>query len=94
MKVVWSEGAVADLQAIYAYISLTSPEYGIRVVDRLTKRSQQIADFPNSGRVVSEFSKTDVREILEGNYRIIYRLRSDRVEVLTVIHGARLLPDL
>ena len=52
---------------------------------------QRLADFPNSGKIVSELNKPDIREILFGNYRIIYRVKNDLIEILTVYHGARLL---
>ena len=64
------------------------------MVDKLTRRSQQIGDFPVSGRVVPEYEEYTVREVIEPPYRIIYRLApDDRVDVLAVIHGARLSPD-
>lgn len=47
--------------------------------------------FPLSGRVVPEINKQEIREVIFGNYRIVYRLREDEVEILTVHHGAQLL---
>jgi len=61
------------------------------MVDRLTKRSEQIADFPLSGRTVPEYSANDIREIIEKPYRIIYRINLNQIDILAVIHGARLL---
>ncbi len=61
-------------------------------MDRLTARSQQLAGFPLSGAVVPEYESPEVRELVERPYRIIYRVRTDRVDVLAVIHGAQLLP--
>ncbi|MBZ5669129.1 MAG: type II toxin-antitoxin system RelE/ParE family toxin [Acidobacteriia bacterium] len=55
MKVHWTATALEHLEAIHAYIARNSPQYALRVVDRLTRRSQQIAEFPLSGRVVPEF---------------------------------------
>jgi len=51
----------------------------------------RLANFPNSGRVVPEIKDPGVREILLGSYRIVYRVKGDLVELLTVYHGARLL---
>ena len=50
------------------------------MVDRLTRRSQQIATFPLSGRIVPEANDVNIREILEGPYRIIYHLLEDEIE--------------
>jgi len=55
MKVHWTETASDHLDAIHAYISQGSPEYALRIVDKITRRSQQISDFPLSGRRVPEY---------------------------------------
>ena len=93
MNVLWTESALSQLNAIYEYIAHTSPEYALRMIDRLTRRSVQIAEFPFSGRMVPEYESDDVREILEWPYRIIYLIKPEesRVEVLAVVHGARQL---
>jgi toxin ParE1/3/4 len=65
------------------------PDYAVRIVDRLTRRSIQIATFPNSGRMVPEYDRKEIREVIEGRYRIIYLVEVAQVQVLAVIHGAR-----
>ena len=57
---LWTESALSQLQAIHDYISKTSPEYALRMVDRLTRRSIQIAEFPFSGRMVPEYELNEV----------------------------------
>ena len=89
MKVYWTESAIAHLDAIYAYIFQDSPEFALRVIDRLTSRSQQIASFPLSGRKVPEYDVTDIREVIESNYRIIYHITSTQIEVVALLHCAR-----
>jgi len=89
MKVHWTETAEGHLDAIYAYIALDSPKYAMRMVDRLTRRSQQIADFPLSGRKVPEYEMDQIREVIEGPYRIIYHIKPDQIDVLAVIHGSQ-----
>lgn len=89
MMVHWTDTAEGHLNAIYTYIALDSPEYAKRMVDRITRRSQQIADFPLSGRKVPEYNMEQIREIIEGPYRIIYHIKPDQIDVLAVIHGAR-----
>lgn len=59
------------------------------MIDRLTRRSQQIAQFPFSGRVVPEFESEQIREVIEASYRIIYYVKPDQIDILAVIHGAR-----
>ena len=88
MRVHWTDTAEGHLDAIYAYIAQDSPEYARRMVDRLTRRSQQIAEFPFSGRRVPEYDVDQIREVIEGSFRIIYHIKSDQIDVLAVIHGA------
>ena len=65
------------------------------MVDRLTRRSQQIGQFPHSGRAVPEVEDDRIREVVEAPYRIIYRVSDDRVDILAVVHSAQSgLPEL
>lgn len=91
MNVHWTDISISHLSAIYNYISLDSEEYAKRMVDRLTRRSEQIGDSPYSGRIVPEFEDNLIREIFEGPYRIIYYIKEEQIDVLAVIHGARIL---
>jgi toxin ParE1/3/4 len=92
MNVKWTDVAVEHLAAINAYLEHTAPDYALRVVDRLTRRSQQIGTFPYSGRPVSELNLPNVREVIEGPYRIIYVITSDGIDILAVMHGSRPAP--
>lgn len=89
MKVHWTDTAQGHLDDIYSYIARDSSTFAQRMVDRLTRRSQQIADFPLSGRRVAEYEMDQIREVIEGPYRIIYHIRADQIDVLAVIYGAR-----
>ena len=89
MKVLWTASALAQLQAIHDYLAQTSPDYAVRIIDRLTRRSIQIANFPNSGRMVPEYDRKEIREVIEGRYRIIYLVEFAQMRVLAVIHSAR-----
>jgi toxin ParE1/3/4 len=88
MKVHWTDTAEGHLEGIYAYIAQDSPEYAKRMVDRITRRSQQISEFPFSGRRVPEYDIDQIRELIEGPYRIIYYIKADQIDVLSVLHGA------
>jgi plasmid stabilization system protein ParE len=65
-----------------------SPHFAKLTVDRLTRRSQQIAQFPFSGRRVPEYDFDPIREVIEGSYRVIYYIKPDRIDVIAVIHGS------
>lgn len=91
MKVLWTDAAIAQLQAIYTYLAETSPEYALRLVDRLTKRSIQIATFLFQAGCCRSFELNQIRELHEGSDRIIYFIKEgdSQFEVLAVIHAAR-----
>jgi toxin ParE1/3/4 len=93
VRVVWTDNAISQLIGIYDYIARDSAFYAQRMVDRLTRRSQIVVDFPAAGRVVPEYDVSDIREIIEKPYRILYRVRKEQIDILAVIHGAQLLPS-
>ena len=94
MKVIWTPRAQQRLQEIHDYIALDQPANAVRWVARVLDRSDQIGEQPRSGRIVPEYQRDAIRELLEGDYRLIYRIRKQQVDVLTVRHGARRLPSL
>ena len=61
------------------------------VAERIVEAVERLQEFPKSGRVVPEFARDGVREVLWGNYRIVHRVGENHVHILTVYHGARLL---
>lgn len=89
MTVIWTETALEHLDEIYRYIARDSTLYAKRMVDRLTKRSMQIVNFPFSGREVPEYRLKQIRQVIEGSYRIIYYIKSDGIDVLAVLHCAQ-----
>jgi len=93
VTIIWTEAALGHLHGIHDHIAQDSPRYALAMIDRITRRAEQCGKFPLAGGKVPEFDADEVREVLEFPYRIIYRVLPDRVDVLAVIHGARLLPD-
>lgn len=93
MKVHWTDRAKSRLRLIHDYIAQDAPLIASEVVERLLHRSLQIGELPYSGREVPEYQREDVREILERPYRILYRIRPERIDVITVMHYRQLLPD-
>lgn len=91
MEVFWTSKAIEQLTSIHNYHAQVSPQYATRLVDRITKRTQQIGTFPHSGRMLPEINLEQIREVIEANYRIIYYVGSDRVDILAVIHGVQKL---
>jgi toxin ParE1/3/4 len=94
MPIYWTTSARTDLRAIYAYIARDSSIYARRMMSRIKSKVERLKRFPESGSGVEEWDRDDIREIYVGNYRVIHRVFPDRVEILTVIHGAQRLPRL
>ena len=87
MKVCWAPRALRCLQAIGAYIGTDDPRAARRWIRRLRERARLAGRFPRAGRVVPEFGRDEVREILVRNYRIVYRILSKEVQVVYVFEG-------
>ena len=93
MRVQWTQNAISDLTSIYERIESDSPQYAVAVVDRITRRTEQIASFPFSGQMVPEYQREDIREIIEYSFRILYHVGDSVISIITLIHGAHPLPD-
>ena len=92
VKVVWTARSLSDIDQIAEYISKDSIHYATGVVKRILAIEDHIAKNGNAGRVVPEFNKNNLREVFEGNYRIVYRIvSSNEIQIITVCHMARRL---
>jgi addiction module RelE/StbE family toxin len=89
VRVLWTDAALNQLEAIRDYLAQTSPDYARRVIERLVNRCEQIAAFPHSGRMVPEYEIDEVRQVIESSYRLIYLIKEEQVEILAVIHTSR-----
>jgi plasmid stabilization system protein ParE len=90
-EVRWSPQAADDLEAICLFIARDAPQVAAAFADRVLRATDQLAYFARLGRTVPEFGIENVREIVVGSYRVIYRIRGEDVQILTVHHGGRLL---
>jgi toxin ParE1/3/4 len=94
VKIIWTEIALADLKSIHDYISLDSKFYADRYIHKLVSRVDRLTRFPESGKIVPEFNVNSIRELVEGNYRIIYKINVGSIGIVRVHHAARLLSTL
>ncbi len=93
MRVIWTPEAQAHLDGIYQYVKRDAPFYAQGIVDKLTRRSQQLVGHPYSGRIVPDYDDRNLRELIVFPHRLIYRVTADCIYVIAVFHGARQLPD-
>lgn len=90
VQIIWLKEARVDLKDIYDYISRDSKRYAVRQVDQIFSRTQILKNQLRAGKVVEEINKSEIRELIEGNYRIIYRIINENtLNILMVHHGAR-----
>lgn len=91
IKVVWSEQVWQRLVAIEEFIAKDDPRAASRVVDRLIERGDALSNHPDRGRKLPELPSSGLRELVVGNYRLVYRRVRKTIEILTVFEGHRLL---
>jgi toxin ParE1/3/4 len=91
VEIRWTRQASDDLEAITEFIANDSEVYAQLFAIDVLDAIDRLVDFPESGRIVPEADNPIIREVIFGNYRIVYRFRKETIEVLTLCHGARLL---
>lgn len=88
-QVIWTTEATFELAAATRYLKSVSPQYADKLARKIYARAGQLANFPEMGRIVPEIDKPNHRELLEGNYRIMYELLDAIVLIQRVIHQNR-----
>lgn len=80
---------------IYDYIAQDSPKYADRMMDKIIGRVDVLINFPELGKKVLEFDDENIRELIEGGYRIIYRLdESTDVGIARIHHSSKILKSI
>lgn len=88
-SILWTVGARNDLRDVLNYIAADSPTYAALTADRILDGVERLRRYPKLGRVVPELEREAIREIIVGNYRVVYHLRRQRISVLAIVHGSR-----
>ncbi len=89
MKIHWSESAIDSLKAIKEFIANDSEFYSKFFTENIINHVEVLKEFPSIGSIVPEYNQSDIREIIFGNYRIVYRMYENRITVLNIIHASR-----
>ena len=90
----WSPQAIRDVESIRDYIAQDSRRYAELTVGRLLASVERLHAFPQSGRVVPERGNPEIREVIVGPFRVVYRYRAGVVEIATEFRGSRLFPNI
>ena len=86
VQIKWLKEAKADLKEIFVYISLDSKRYARLQVERIQQSTKILKLHPNIGKIVDEIDNPEIREIVEGNYRIIYRIVNKKDFLIQISH--------
>jgi plasmid stabilization system protein ParE len=90
-RLIWTEPALADLEAIADYIALDNPAAACRLVERVFESVERLGRFPSSGKRPLEMPRSPYREIVVTPCRVFYRCEGDAVILLHIMRAERLL---
>jgi toxin ParE1/3/4 len=88
-KLIWTKNSKIDLKDIHFYISKDSKYYANSFVNKINASAKKLKHFPKLGRVVPEYNMLHLRELIIHNYRIVYKLISHTVYIVTVVHCSK-----
>lgn len=91
MKIIWPKAALERLADIEEFIARDSPTRAEKFINYLINRGELILENPNISRVVPEIANQDFREVIIKKYRLVYKIKKDTIEILSVFEGHRLL---
>ena len=91
VEIKWSPIATDDYESIIRYYKKTAPKFAQNFAKKIIYIIENLNQFPNMGRVVPELENKEIREIIFRNFRIIYRLQENCLEIARIIHGSSIL---
>ena len=92
MRIIWSPLAVDRASEIADYIAQDKPSAAEKWIDTVFSKVEQLKSSPEIGRILPEINDSQFRELIYGNYRIIYRIETKQISILTIRHGRQILP--
>lgn len=92
MRIAWSPVAVERASEIVDYIAQDKPSAADNWIRTIFSKVEQLRSNPEIGRIVPEINERQIRELIYGNYRIIYHVEAKQISILTIRHGKQILP--
>ncbi|MBF0542249.1 MAG: type II toxin-antitoxin system RelE/ParE family toxin [Nitrospirae bacterium] len=93
-KIKWSKDSIDNIKEITTFIAKDSPYYAKLFRDRIFEMIEHLEFFPEIGRLVPELNDPNIKELIFNKYRIIYQINEDYIEIISILHGSRLLQIL
>ena len=84
MKIIWSPLAVDQVRDIASYIALDKPAIAVKWAEKIFNSVALLSEHPKSGRIVPEINRKEIRELVYGGYRVIYKIKSKEILILIV----------
>ena len=92
VEIRWSDLADENMQDIFDFIAKDSILFADKELEKIIKRVEVLRTFPESGKIVPEYNLSSRRELIEGNYRIVYHINADNsIGIETIHHHSKLL---
>ena len=92
MRIIWSPLAIDRASDIADYIARDKPSAAEKWVNTVFSKVELLSASPEIGRIVPEINDNRFRELIYGNYRIIYRIEDKQISIRTIRHGKQILP--
>ncbi len=93
-QIRWAPRAASNLEDICNYIARDSEYYAAFFAKKVNEIIKAIPPFPKAGRTVPEYGDKNLREKIYKNYRIVYRIKGELIEIVAICHGAKPLDDI
>ena len=93
MRIIYTDEAVQQLQHIYEYIKQDNQGNAQSFIEKILRKISSINTFPYAHRKVPEYEDERLRELIIKPYRVIYLVKEDSINIVTILHGARILPN-
>jgi toxin ParE1/3/4 len=93
MEVIFTDRFLDRVEECTDYIALDHVPTAKKWARGVFEQCQKLRDQPGSGRTVPEFRHPEIREVIHGNYRLVYELKSNQIDMLTIWHTRQMLPD-
>ena len=93
MEIIFTDRFLTQVEECTDYIALDHIPTAIKWAEGVFDHCQKLSDQPESGRIVPEFRRPEIRELIHGSYRLVYELKTNQIDMLTIWHTRQMLPD-
>jgi len=93
MEIVLTDRFLTRVEECTDYIALDHIPTAIKWAEGVFEHCRNLSDQPETGRIVPEFRRPEIRELIHGNYRLVYELKTNQIDMLTIWHTRQMLPD-